>query len=108
MEPTNEEERRVHAVRRRATRMLLAASVLFVPVPFYMVFSVGMIPLAWIAASFLESCFLGGLNPSVTVILAVFALHVVVEIGLLALISALLCRVLFHLLPVRYAILAVG
>jgi len=97
-------------LRRGATRTLFATSVLFVPVPFFMLFVVGLVPLASIGVFFIaglvDDLERGGEGIMLTV--AILISHVVVDAFLLYVLSALVCGVLFGLLPTRVAVLAVG
>jgi len=97
----HEQERRVRALRWRATGALLAASVLFVPVPFYMVFAVGMWPLAIMAVD----CPTWGPD---FFIVAFVVVQVVIDLGMLCLASVLVRRLLFEWLIPRDALRAVA
>jgi hypothetical protein len=95
---------------RRASLALFAASVLFVPVPFYMIVVGGLVPLAWICLICLQGLADG--LPKLTgegLFMAGFLLaHVLILGGLLYLASALVCWVLLRLLPARLARLVVA
>jgi hypothetical protein len=96
-------------LRRGATRALFAASVLFAPVPFWMLFVGGLVPLVSIAVYFIVEL-VGSLaqgGEAVVIFAGIFAAHVVVDSLLLYLLSALVCGVLFRLLPTRAAVYAV-
>ena len=97
-------------LRRRATRVLFAASLLFAPMPFSMLFVVGLVPLSWTIDYFLRMIMVtprgvgAGETPLVAVILAV---HLIVDGGLLYLLWTVICRLLFRFFPGRAATSAV-
>src|SRR5262245_22213182 len=88
----------IAASRVRVTRVLFAAMVFVVPMPFVMLFVDGSVPLACTIARLLPllavSPFTGDFG-AVIVAAIILALHVAVDGGLLYLGAALLCRVLF-------------
>lgn len=94
-------------LRRRATHALFAISVLFVPVLFDEVFRVGFVPLVWTVAYFVRMT----INPSLpysSFDLMQLAVHVIVDGGILYLLSTLVCYLLFRLCRPRVAVFAVG
>jgi len=70
-----------------------------------MLFLLGMMPLSWIAGFFVTGFLAGGLN---SFLITIFVLHVVVDFGILYLVSELVCRLLFRLFITRDAIFAIG
>jgi hypothetical protein len=91
------EERRLKVVRRRAASVLLITSFFFVPVPFCMLFVVGMLPFAWITAFFVAM----GMNYFLIIL---FAIHIVIDIGILFLGCTTVSRLLFRIFSTRNAI----
>jgi hypothetical protein len=101
----------LRVVRRGATRVLFAASVLFVPAPFSIVFFAGLLPLAailavtlWVLLRMLAT--MTGLGALFLV--GIVGVQGVVDGGLLYLLSAVACWFLFALLPTRIALRGVG
>jgi len=85
------------ASRRRVTRVLFAAMVFVVPMPFSMLFIVGLVPLACTVAWFLRPV------PLALLAAPILALHVAVDGGLLYLGAAFVSRVLFWPRSRRFA-----
>jgi|SRR5579862_5501335 len=103
----------VAASRRRATRILFAASVFVVPMPFFILFDLGLVPLAFTVIWFLRPFLALGPFKAQTFDALAFAvpflaLHVAIVGGLLYLVAMLLCRLFFWLGSPRVAKLVVG
>ncbi len=98
-------------LRRGATRVLFATSVLFTPVPFSMLFIVGLVPLFCTAVFFLRGIAVsvpGNTGGEALLMPAILAAHLIVDGGILYLVATVICRLLFGLCPTRFAIFAVG
>lgn len=95
---------------RRATRVLFAASLLFVPMPFSMLFVVGLVPLSCAATFFLRTLTgtsSGSVASDPLLVPLMLAVHLLVDGGLLYLIWRAVCRLLFAHCRRRVAISAV-
>jgi hypothetical protein len=91
----------VRQIRRGAMHLLVATFVLLAPVPFFLLFIVGLMPLGWIAWVFLRELASGD------VFIALFGVHVVADVGILYLVSWMVCRTLFGMLSLERAVFAV-
>ena len=85
-------------MRRGATRVLLAVSLLVAPAPFFMLFLVGLVPFPWIAV-FLGGSFLHG-DPTM---MALAAIHLLADVAVLYLACASVSGLLFAVLPPQRA-----
>jgi len=96
---------------RRVTRALFAAMVFVVPMPFYMLFIIGWVPLACTIAKFLPLlvvALLGGGFGAAIFAAIVLAVHIAVDGGLLYLGAAFLFEVLFWPRSTRFAYVGVA
>ena len=101
----------VQQLRRGATRVLFATSLLFAPLPFSVLFIVGPVPLVCTTAFFVRMIAVatgGETGGDALLVPAILAAHLVVGGGILYLIANVTCRVIFRLFPARVATFAVG
>ena len=96
---------------RRATRVLFTAMVFVVPMPFFWLFVVWLVPLACTIPLFLSLLPVAPFKAEsggAFVAAIILALHVAVDAGVLYLGAALVCRLLFSFGSARVAQLAVA
>jgi hypothetical protein len=95
-------------LRRGATRALFVTSVLFVPAPLFIVFVVGLLPLAASIAYFVGLIAAGPPDAGALLMSAILVAHVTVDAAILYLLDVSICRLLFGLCSAQVAMSAVG
>jgi hypothetical protein len=91
--------------RRGATRVLFAVSVLVAPVPFFILFLGGFVPLPFTCAFFLRGLTTGD---GAFLWVGILGVHVLIDGGIVYAAAAVVSRLLFALFPMRVAVRAVG